>query len=308
MINNLSNLTFTVIIAIVLFAIPQTANSQKPAAKTAVAQTLPDLPAPSRSLKNVLSYRVKLKTDEASDVWIYVPEKATQEKLPVILTSAPGSYLFNGAALKEGMQTIHLPYVNKGFIVVAYETPGDLGETDLSAATEKQLTAAAIAFKNSRAGLTYQKAALDYAIAKVPTVDASKIFAVGTSSAATHALLVAANDSRIKGVVAFAPATDLEKRLAIPTDALGTKIPGYKAFIKSISPRTNIAKIKCPALIFQAKDDEALPLGETQEFVSELQAVNSNVTFVTAETGGHFNAMVREGVPRAIIWLYNLAF
>jgi len=286
-------------------------NAQLPANNTFQTdiKLFPALPAAQRVEDGIVVYKIRLnKDDEASDVWIYLPEKLPKEKLSVILIAAAGSYLWNGAALGNGDQPEHLPYVRKGYAVIAYETPGNLEGVNLEQITDKQFLTAVNDFKKSNAGLMQEQNALNYALDKVTSIDPERVYAAGHSSAATLSLLVAANDARIKAAIAYAPATDIEKKLAEVIPPFEKAVPGFKDFIIQNSPKNNVSKIKIPVFIFQATDDSVIPVEDTKIFVSELQKVNSNVTFITVNTGDHYDSMIQEGVPKAIEWLNKIAF
>ena len=303
------------IIAVLLFFVgcenSRISNTQSAENKTVPADviTLPSLPTAQKVENGVVVHKVRLnKTDEASDVWIYLPEKTNGEKIPVVLVTAAGSYLWNGTSLGEGDQPEHLPYVRKGFAVIAYETPGSLDDVDMKKVQDETLLKAANDFKKSKAGLVSQQNALDYALEHVSSLDSERIYIAGHSSAATHSLLVAADDPRIKASIAYAPATDLEKSLGQFVMAFEADLPGFKDFIKQSSPKNNISKIKVPVFIFHAKDDSVVSIEDTKIFVAELQKVNSNVTFIIAEKGDHYDSMIQEGIPKAIEWLSKIAF
>lgn len=269
----------------------------------------PALPNAQKVENGVVVYKVRLNNnDEASDVWIYLPENPNKEKLPVVLITSAGSYLWNGTALGEGDQPEHLPYVRKGFAVIAYETPGSLDDVDMQKIEDALLLKAINDFKNSKAGLVSEQNALNYALEKISTLDSERIYIAGHSSAATHSLLVAANEPRIKAAIAYAPATDLEKKLAQIVEPFEQDVPGFKNFIKESSPKNNISRIKVPVFIFHAKDDSVVSIEDTKIFVSELQKSNANVDFVTADNGDHYDSMIEQGIPKAIEWLNKIAF
>lgn len=268
----------------------------------------PPLPNSQKIENGVVVHKVRLNKDaEASDVWIYLPEKQGGEKSPVILVTAAGSYLWNGTSLDEGDQPEHLSYVRKGYTVIAYETPGSLDKVDMDKVSDEQVLKAARDFKDSKAGIISGQNALNYALEKISSLDTERIYIAGHSSAATHSLLVAANEPRIKAAIAYAPATDLESRLAEMMESFDQEIPGFRDFIKQSSPKNNISKIKVPVFIFHAKDDSVVPIKDTESFVAELQKSNSNVIFVRAETGDHYDSMIQQGIPKAIEWLNKIA-
>jgi len=273
------------------------------------AKTFPSLTSAQKIEDGVVVHKIRLnKNDEASDVWVYLPEKVGKEKLPMVLVTAAGSYLWNGTSLDEGDQPEHLPYVRKGFAVIAYETPGSLDKVNLKEVEDEKLLKAINDFKTSKAGLVSQQNALNYALEKVSSIDAERIYIAGHSSAATHSLLVAANEPRVKAAIAYAPATDLEKRLAKILEPFNQDVPGFKEFIIQSSPKNNISKIKIPVFVFQATDDSVISIEDTKGFVAELQKNNSNVTFLTVHEGDHYDSMIQQGIPQAIEWLNKIAF
>lgn len=251
----------------------------------------------------VLRYELRLKRNNiVSKVWIYVPEKAKQEKLPCVLIAPAGSRLIDGASLGDGDQAEHLPYVKAGFAVVAYDIDGDPKDK-----SDKATLEAVNAFKNSNAGLINQKSALDYALEKVSLINADKIYVAGHSSAASHALLVAANEPRVKGVIAYAPATDIETFLGENLEILDKYVSGLKEFIARSSPINNTEKIKVPVFLFHAKDDSTVPIKMTEDFAEKLKKTNPDITFIKVEKGEHYFSMVNQGIPKAIEWLKNKA-
>lgn len=267
-------------------------------------KTFPPLPAAEKIEDGVFVHKVRLnQDDDSSDLWIYLPENQTKEKIPAILVTAAGSYLWNGTSLDKGDQPEHLPYVRNGFAVIAYETPGSLDGMDLAVLPDEQLGKAVTDFKNSEAGLVQARNALNYTIDKIQVIDKNSIYTAGHSSAATHSLLVAANEPRVKAAIAYAPATDLEKRLAGIIGPFNNALPGYRDFIKRVSPKNNISKIKMPVFIFHAENDSVISIEDTKKFVAELKKVNPDVTFVTTDVGDHYESMIRQGIPKAIAWL-----
>ena len=312
--NNISKYKFVILVSLLLFvgcgnSSPSNAQPKNTQTVQTDTKTFPSLPSAEKVENGIIVYKVRLnKDDDSSDVWIYLPEKQSKEKLPAILIAAAGSYLFNGVSIGKGDQPEHLPYVKKGYAVIAYETPGSLKDVDNKSLTNAQLKNAATEFKNSNAGLIQEQNALNYALDKVYAIDAERIYSAGHSSAATLSLLVAANEPRIKAAIAYAPATDLEKKLGKDMDFFEQQVPGFKNFIIQNSPKNNISKIKIPVFIFQATDDSVIPVEDTKSFVIELQKNNSNVTFETVNEGDHYDSMIQQGIPKSIEWLNKIAF
>jgi dienelactone hydrolase len=236
-------------------------------------------------------------------VWIYLPEKAA-EKMPCVLVGPAGTHLIEGIRLGQGDQAEHLPYARAGFVVVAFEIDGAWMKNPPS---DEEVIACARAFQKANAGLDNARTALDFALASVPSIDPERVYIAGHSSAATLALLVARSEPRIKGCAAYAPATNVRRRVpSEAVDGLNAAIPGYVYFLEWSSPSTRLEDLKCPVFLFQAKDDTNVHYGETRAFVWEIRKTNPKVTYVEVARGGHYDSMIREGIPKAIEWFRKL--
>lgn len=236
----------------------------------------------------------------SSKLWVYLPDTDSKESLPCVLIAPAGARLYDGKSLGTGDRPEHLPYVRAGFVVVAYEVDGD-------PKVEQGLVAAARAFKNADAGLKNARAALDFISAKLPIVDSNRIYAAGHSSAATLSLLVAENESRIKGCVAYAPVCDVVARIERLVDTLSSSIPGFREFIERSSPDRNAAKLTCPLFLFHADDDSVVATEGIVRFAEVVRRTNPNVTLARVTRGDHYDSMLDEGIPKAIEWLKGLS-
>jgi dipeptidyl aminopeptidase/acylaminoacyl peptidase len=267
-------------------------------------QALPDLGKGQRVEPGIMLYEVKVPGKGAANkLWVYLPEGQTQPKIPCVLIAPAGTRLFHGITLAKGDRPEHLPYVRAGFAVVAYEVDGPLADN----ASGKALLKAAGDFKNAEAGLVNARAALDYALAKIPQIDPSRIYIAGHSSAGTISLLVAEREPRVRAAVAYAPAPNVEKFLGEDkVAALASIIPDYREFLKRTSPHAGAAELRCPLFLFHAEDDKNVAITESEAFAKEVSRHNPSVTFVRAAKGGHFSAMLDEGIPKAIEWLKAL--
>lgn len=279
-------------------ALPQQAQSPSPLEQ-------PTLGPAKTIAPGVLMHEVALKPGgQAGAIWIYLPEKPASEKLPCVLIAPAGSNLLTGMKLDPSDSKEHIPYAQAGMVVVAYAIDGHLEERDHL--KDADALAATKAFMDADAGATNAKAALDYALANVPNIDPKRIFSAGHSSAGTLSLLEAAREPRLAGCIAYAPATDLEKRIPAPAVTVFSKaLPGFKQFLQKSSPIKNVAKITCPVLLFHAADDSNVPIAQTEAFAKALQKTNKNVTFFKAKAGGHFDSMIAEGIPMGINWIKN---
>jgi dipeptidyl aminopeptidase/acylaminoacyl peptidase len=58
--------------------------------------------------------------------------------------------------------------------------------------------------------------------------------------------------------------------------------------------------------LFHAKDDNNTPIKQTTAFADALKKTNSQVTMISVATGGHYDSMINEGLPKGIHWLKKL--
>ena len=279
---------------------------QTPAVKPlSELQNVPGLGTPRRLEPGVLFYAVTLPREQATNkLWVYLPESPQEEKLSCVFVAPAGSNLFTGMALGEGDRPEHLPYVRAGFAVVAYELDGPLSR-DHTPSNEEVINAFK-SFQRAEAGVANARMAIDYALAKVPRVDAERIYVAGHSSAATLSLLVAERDPRVKACVAYAPVTDIETHLGPHTVKVLSNVQGFRDFIKDNSPLTHAAQLSCPLFLFSADDDSVVPPEQSARFAEAVRGVNPAVTYVRVPSGDHYDSMIHEGVPRAIRWLKEL--
>lgn len=240
-------------------------------------------------------------------LWIYLPEgNAAAGSLPCVFIAGAGSTLLEGMTLGEGDQPEHLPYVKAGFAVVAFDLDGGGGsDFDVDAMGAGKVSPEDIggykAFRAADAGLVNARNALEYTLANVPEINPKQLFSVGHSSAGTLALLFAEHEPRLAGCVAYAPAIDLKNRFpGALVRILGNFFPNLAEFIVQSSPKTHEDKLNCPTLIFHAADDDNVPVGDSRAFVKRLQAKNKDVTLEEVATGGHYDPMISDGIPKGI--------
>lgn len=240
-------------------------------------------------------------------LWIYLPEgSAAAGSLPCVFIAGAGSTLLEGRALGDGDQSEHLPYVKAGFAVVAFDLDGGGGnDFDVEAMQSGKVSPEDIggykAFRDADAGLVNARNALEYTLASVPEVNPKQLFSVGHSSAGTLALLFAEHEPRLAGCVAYAPAIDLKKRFpGFLVRIMSNFFPDVAEFIVQSSPTTHEDKLNCPTLIFHAADDDNVPIDDSRAFVKRLQAKNKDVTLEEVPSGGHYNPMISQGIPKGI--------
>jgi len=231
---------------------------------------------------------------------VYVPLGRLRPKsVPCVLITGAGSNLLSGMSLGDGDIPEHIPYLKEGYFVVAYELDGPLEDSG----DVQQMQRAFEAFSKSHAGLVNARNALQYVLDKLPEVNPDHIYAAGHSSAATHALLFAEHEPRLAGVIAYAPAVNVPKRIGPLLRIYSLQMPSVVDFATQSSPHTHIARLKCPTFLFHAEDDSNCPIADTRKFADELKQQGTDVTFVSVPTGDHYDSMIKEGIPAGIKWL-----
>jgi dipeptidyl aminopeptidase/acylaminoacyl peptidase len=271
----------------------------------------PDRPAAKTIDKDIQFFDVKLtgtQPGQTMKLWLYLPPGTHKDKsLPCVFVAPAGSNLLTGMRLAEGDRVEHLPYVRAGFAVVAYELDGPMSRQ----ANEREIIEAISKFMAVHGGVDNARTAVDYAIARAPEIDPSRLYTVGHSSAGTVALDVAAADSRIRGCCAYAPCPDLRDRInAKLIESINGSIKGFQGFIDAVSPEDHIEELKDkPVLLFTAEDDNNVPSASVQKFARHLKEENAkNIKLVVVPNGGHFDSMIKEGIPAGIDFLKADAF
>ncbi|MDB5335625.1 MAG: Alpha/beta hydrolase family protein [Planctomycetaceae bacterium] len=226
------------------------------------------------------------------------------QSLPCILIAPAGSTLLTGLELGDATYTDETaPYVRAGYAVLEYSIDG------ASPVSGAQPTMSEyVVFKDAQAGVVNGRNALEFVLTDVPQVDPNRIYAAGHSSAAVLALLLAEHEPRIKACIAYAAASDVETRLTPNLNPMtaNREFPGIYTFLKRSSPKTHAAHLNCPVLLFHAQDDNNEPASTTRAFHAQLQALGKPSTLIEVQTGGHYDAMIREGIPAALNWLRQL--
>lgn len=234
-------------------------------------------------------------------LWLYLPSGEHAEKsLPCVLIAPAGATIGAGMPLVEDDQLEHLPYVRAGYAVVAFEVDGPLDDD----AEPAEFNRAYKAFKASRAGLVNARNALRFTLENVPEVDPGRIYTAGHSSAADLSLLFAEHEPRLAGCVAYMPSYDHVQWLTPAGLQLWTMMSsGSKQFVLRRSPSTHIDKLTCPVLLFHAEDDQNVRVEIVRDGAAAMKAAGVDVTFQSAASGGHYFAMLEEGIPAGVKWL-----
>ena len=238
---------------------------------------------------------------------VYLPPGEHEDgALACVLVAPAGTNLLSGVSLDgDDYHDETLPYAEVGMAVVFYSLDGS--PTD-AAGEPEEIREFYLQFREARAGVINGRNALDYVLAQMPQVDPQRIFSAGHSSAATLSLLLAAHEPRLRGCVAYAPATDIEARLGevVENPIMGLAFPAIDEFVHQSSPKTHVSRINCPVFLFHARDDSNEPFATTEAFAGLLQTSGKTHTFSVVDTGDHYNSMIEAGIPRGIEWIQSL--
>ncbi|OJW19977.1 MAG: hypothetical protein BGO49_10670 [Planctomycetales bacterium 71-10] len=275
---------------------------------------MPPLPevGPGRAIEpGVVLHESRLPGGDApgwgGKLWLYLPEgEHAPRSLPCVMITAAGSTLLTGNSIGEDSRPEHVPYVRAGFAVLAYDMDGDPGDARPNPG-DARFREAARKFLAARAGLVNAHVAMEFLRAKVPQVDPDRIFAAGHSSAGTAALIFAEEEPRLKGCVAYAPATNLIKRFGPSLPEIGAN--GWGDLVDRYSPMNEgrERRIACPVFLFHAEGDEIAPAADTHAFAGSLRSYGKDVRLETIPGGDHYESMLDPGIPKAIAWLREVA-
>ena len=231
-------------------------------------------------------------------VWLYRPTGAGEDRSPRPLVVVPpaGSNLVTGMGLADGDRPEHLPYVEAGFCVAAFAISGaEPARLDDEAAYQRSMQA----FAASELGIADARRAISVAMAHLP-VDEKRIVVAGHSSAGTLALQVAAVDDRVDEVIAFAPVTDLVANFGDNFAVIEREIPDLTAKLRAYSPLALVPRLDKPVFLFHARDDQVVLPQETEALAAKLGYWAERVE---VDSGGHYDSMIVEGLPKAIDWI-----
>lgn len=253
-------------------------------------------------------YRVEHEDAEGREYWLYADSRVPSDERPVVLIAPAGSNLMTGIDLGAGDISEHIPYVKAGFYVVAYSLPGAAPQSD----SEEEWAAALKRFKSDEGGVKTAERAIGVAASFLPVRDDS-ILVAGHSSAATHALLVAARLSEVDAVVAFAPVPDVVQFLGSDAvAAMEQAMPGYGSFLKGISPASYVEALsQKPVFLFHAEEDPVAPFAATRALDEAMRSAGRHprsklVVANAAESDAHYGPMVEDGIAQAIEWFRNV--
>lgn len=247
----------------------------------------------------------------ANTAMVYLEPKGSHaaQSLACVLIASAGSNLLEGRACPNQDDLNEMvPYVKAGFAVLGFSLDGySTGALKLS--QEQQMGVNYVQFQKAQAGLVNVRNVVEFASKKIPQVNSQRLFIAGHSSAATLALLAAAHEPRLRGAVAYAPATNVVTGLRDVISAPGVDriLPGLQQFAAQSSPLSHVSRVNCPVFLFHAADDSNISVLDSRLFADRLKQNGKSVEYVEVPTGNHYDSMIQQGIPRAIPWLKQLA-
>ncbi|MCA9020298.1 MAG: prolyl oligopeptidase family serine peptidase, partial [Planctomycetaceae bacterium] len=203
----------------------------------------------------------------------------------------------------------HEPYIKAGFAVITFSIDGPIG--DIQQTTDNQFVNSHMEFRESRAGVINCVNAFHQVVETVPGIDHDNIFIAGHSSAATLSLLFAEYFSKVfqgsslklKGCLAYAPATDPQSFLKENLPIFKRLIPDVEKFVRISSPINYSEEINCPVFLFHSVGDQVTSYTDTGYFTGQLQKQGIDVEFVPNNGSDHYQTMIDFGIPRGIRWI-----
>ncbi len=221
------------------------------------------------------------------------------QSLPCVLVAPAGTNLIRGSDMDaDDYHKETLPYARAGYVTIFYSLDGAL-ENDLD---PEQVVRSYRQFKAVDAGVVNGKNAIEFALARIPEVDPTRIYTAGHSSAGTLSLLMATRDKRVAGCIAYAPCADVESFLAELLRASDVEVafPGIGQFLSLTSPMNSAGELTCPLFLFHVDDDQIAPIGESRRYLARVGTPKSDITFLRVPSGGHYEPMIEDGIPAAI--------
>ena len=261
--------------------------------------------------KNVKLYEVDFQSEHQNRVSkdpgskmklrVYIPEGTHRpNSLGCVLLPPAGTNLLTGSAIDEGdYHDEALPYAEAGYVVVHFSLDGALKNE-----SSTELIKAYPQFKAAMAGMVNARNAMQFAEKKIPAVNPHQIFIAGHSSAGTLALLFASHDPTLKGCLAYAPDTDLKVSMRkVVNPSLEAILPGVRTFIEKSSPMEYANSMHVPVFLFHAKDDQVVRSSASDAYMAKLTTFGKQASFRKVESGGHYESMIKQGIPLGIKWL-----
>jgi hypothetical protein len=231
-------------------------------------------------------------------LWLYIPAgKHAPQSLPCVLMSANRYNHLRGGWLTPAKVNEFETYAKEGCAVVAYELDGRNQAQPFNDVEERRDFDA---FKNSRAGLVNARNAFEYVLRHVPEVNPKHIYAAGFAQGGSHALLFAAHEPRLSGVIAVEPDIDIPAKIGpLILNLTSEKMPDVIDFATQSSPHTHVKRIRCPTFLYGTDIDPDKSIAALKTFGNKLTANGAQVTIV--ETKAYDGNLT--GITEVMKWI-----
>lgn len=273
-----------------------------------VPVALPPRPSGTQITDFAVEYIVDLdvpagQPGQDSEVRVVLPHPKPAGKIPTLVVNGAGAYLFSGMVLSDEDIEPMLPYVERGFAVIAYETDGCQPDFDREP-TPGDIAEMTRRYVASKAGLVNAKRALSFALERFPEIDADQLYTIGHSSGGKQALLLAAHDDRIRGCVAFAPACQMDFGSKMTVARIGGADGDLLSReVARSMPLVHAADTEVPMLLVYSKNDRVT---RPQEVLTYAEAVGDQAVAVPVRCDGH-GSVPDAGFKVALAWLQSRA-
>ncbi|TWT76477.1 Alpha/beta hydrolase family protein [Planctomycetes bacterium CA13] len=243
---------------------------------------------------------------EDDKIWVMRPKSTDrhhdpQKRYPCVFVAAAGATVLNGVGMSTAEMGLYSALTRQGFIVVGYGTDGDISET----ASTAEFVRAHQRFRASMSGLVNSRNAISLALATVPAIDPNRLYAVGHSSAAKHALLLATHEPRIRGCVSLAGFADILRTAGDQEEAnYDSVFSDWRDFAVKASPATHAADLKCPVYLYHSDIDQVVSARNSTSFAAQRAEANLPTKLVISNTGDHYSAV--DHINIAAYWLADL--
>jgi dienelactone hydrolase len=202
--------------------------------------------------------------------------------------------------LGDGDRAEHLPWAERGHLVVAYSLDGPVADREDVAAIEVGVRA----FVRSNAGLDNARAAIELALTSEPRADPERVYTVGHSSAATLALRAGSQLPQVKAIVAFNAVTDVDAHIMPFIEPIKQMDPLAPGRLHASSPIAHLSELRFkPVFLFHSTEDAVVPVGESEKLAEALEPFQSPSRLLIVPTGDHYHSMIEQGLPAAMPWL-----
>ncbi len=227
----------------------------------------------------------------ASKLWVYTPDGDPPETgWPTVLVPPAGSSQLWGMGLAEGDRAEHLPYVEAGYQVVAYEIDG-IGEHEDDMAQ----------FGAANSGLDNARHAFRYALDVLPS-DPDRVFAAGHSSAGNLTMLFAAHEPRLAGAVVYnSPGDGCWCQADAFLATLALSFPDLPAWCQQGHPASHLHHLEVPLLLFGSREDLVTPADEIE--ATAAAHPDAPIELRVLDEGDHYTSMIEAELPAAIQWM-----